>query len=269
MTVLIIGRAVQGLGGGGLMILSQAIIADVVPARQRGKYMGVMGGVFALASVAGPLLGGFFTEGIGWRWAFWMNLPLGALAIVAAVFSLHLPRHDRERPEHRRRRHHAAGRRLRGAGAHLGVGRHDVRLDLAGHPRPHRPHPRRRGRLRVRREPRRRAGHAAAHVPRAQLRPRHRRGPHHRRRDVRGAGLHADLPADGHRLRRHQGRPADDPDDGRPAGHLDGLRADGQPHRSLQGAADRRHPRHRPRARPAVDDDAPAPRSWSPAPTSR
>ncbi|CAN5168095.1 MDR family MFS transporter [soil metagenome] len=98
MTVLIIGRAVQGLGGGGLMILSQAIIADVVPARQRGKYMGIMGGVFALASVAGPLLGGFFTEGIGWRWAFWMNLPLGALAIVAAVFSLHLPHHDRQRP---------------------------------------------------------------------------------------------------------------------------------------------------------------------------
>ena len=99
MTVLIIGRAVQGLGGGGLMILSQAIIADIVPARQRGKYMGVMGGVFALSSVAGPLLGGFFTEGIGWRWAFWMNLPLGVLAIVAAVFFLHLPAHDRTRPK--------------------------------------------------------------------------------------------------------------------------------------------------------------------------
>jgi len=98
MTVLIIGRAVQGLGGGGLMILSQAIIADIVPARQRGKYMGIMGGVFALSSVAGPLLGGFFTEGIGWRWAFWMNLPLGALAITAAVFFLHLPEHDRSRP---------------------------------------------------------------------------------------------------------------------------------------------------------------------------
>ncbi|MFW6188105.1 MAG: MFS transporter, partial [Actinomycetota bacterium] len=69
--VLILARVFQGLGGGGLMILSQATIADVVPARERGKYMGVMGGVFALASVAGPLLGGFFTEGPGWRWAFW------------------------------------------------------------------------------------------------------------------------------------------------------------------------------------------------------
>jgi len=99
MTWLIIGRAVQGLGGGGLMILSQAIIADVVPARERGKYMGIMGGVFALSSVAGPLLGGWFTEGIGWRWAFWMNIPLGALAIVTAVFFLRLPKVDHAKPK--------------------------------------------------------------------------------------------------------------------------------------------------------------------------
>lgn len=92
MAWLIIGRAIQGLGGGGLMILSQAIIADVVPARERGKYMGIMGGVFALSSVAGPLLGGWFTEGIGWRWAFWMNIPLGILAIASAAFFLRLPK---------------------------------------------------------------------------------------------------------------------------------------------------------------------------------
>ncbi|QAV69903.1 DHA2 family efflux MFS transporter permease subunit [Salinibacterium sp. UTAS2018] len=98
MTWLIVGRAVQGLGGGGLMILSQAIIADVVPARERGRYMGAIGGVFALASVAGPLLGGWFTESIGWRWAFWMNLPLGALAIFAAVMLLKLPKNTRGKP---------------------------------------------------------------------------------------------------------------------------------------------------------------------------
>jgi EmrB/QacA subfamily drug resistance transporter len=92
MPQLILGRSIQGLGGGGLMILAQAIIADVVPARERGRYMGVMGGVFALSSIGGPLLGGWFTDGIGWRWAFWMNLPLGALAIVAAVAFLHPPR---------------------------------------------------------------------------------------------------------------------------------------------------------------------------------
>ncbi|MGO4105258.1 DHA2 family efflux MFS transporter permease subunit [Leifsonia sp. YAF41] len=98
MTWLITGRAIQGLGGGGLMILSQAIIADVVPARERGKYMGIMGGVFALSSVAGPLLGGWFTEGIGWRWAFWMNIPLGILAIASAIVFLKLPKYEHAKP---------------------------------------------------------------------------------------------------------------------------------------------------------------------------
>lgn len=98
MTWLIIGRAIQGIGGGGLMILAQAIIADIIPARERGKYMGIMGGVFALSSVAGPLLGGWFTEGIGWRWAFWMNIPLGILAITSAAVFLRLPKNVNKKP---------------------------------------------------------------------------------------------------------------------------------------------------------------------------
>ncbi|GGF16791.1 MFS transporter [Subtercola lobariae] len=98
MGQLIAGRAIQGLGGGGLMILAQAIIADVVPARERGKYMGIMGGVFALSSVAGPLLGGWFTEGPGWRWGFWMNIPLGILAILSAVIFLKLPKNSQGKP---------------------------------------------------------------------------------------------------------------------------------------------------------------------------
>ncbi len=92
MTSLIIGRAIQGLGGGGLMVLSQAAIADVVPARERGRYMGILGAVFAVSSVAGPLLGGWFTEGPGWRWTFWINVPLGVLAFAAVLFLLHIPR---------------------------------------------------------------------------------------------------------------------------------------------------------------------------------
>lgn len=100
MELLIAARAVQGIGGGGLMILSQAAIADVIPARERGKYMGIMGATFAVSSVAGPLLGGWFTEGPGWRWAFWINLPLGVLSIVATMLFLRKPvRALQERPK--------------------------------------------------------------------------------------------------------------------------------------------------------------------------
>jgi EmrB/QacA subfamily drug resistance transporter len=98
MATLIAGRAVQGLGGGGLMILAQAIIADVVPPRQRGKYMGVMGAVFGISTVLGPILGGWFTDGIGWRWAFWFNLPLGLLAIGMAATFLKMPQQEMKRP---------------------------------------------------------------------------------------------------------------------------------------------------------------------------
>ena len=97
MPELLVGRVIQGLGGGGLMILSQAIIADVVPARERGRYMGVMGGVFAFATLAGPLLGGWFTESIGWRWVMWFNLPLGAIAIASVMIFLRIPKRPRTR----------------------------------------------------------------------------------------------------------------------------------------------------------------------------
>ena len=95
---LVIWRGVQGLGGGGLIILSQAIIADIVPAKERGKYMGPMGALFGVSAVAGPLLGGLFTDHADWRWCFWINIPIGIAALITAWFTLKLPSHRSNRP---------------------------------------------------------------------------------------------------------------------------------------------------------------------------
>jgi EmrB/QacA subfamily drug resistance transporter len=91
-------RALQGAGAGGLMVGAQAIIADIVPPRERGRYMGLIGSVFAVASVAGPLLGGFLVDSLSWRWVFYVNLPVGAAAVLIVVTRLHL-----HTPTHRHR----------------------------------------------------------------------------------------------------------------------------------------------------------------------
>jgi EmrB/QacA subfamily drug resistance transporter len=92
MPQLIAFRALQGLGGGGLMVLSMAIVGDLVPPRERGRYQGLFGAVFGATSVLGPLLGGLLTEHLSWRWVFYVNLPVGVVALAVIAGALRIPR---------------------------------------------------------------------------------------------------------------------------------------------------------------------------------
>ena len=99
MTGLILFRGLQGLGAGGLMVLAQTAIADLVPPRQRGRYQGLFTGVFALCSVTGPVLGGVITDALSWRWIFYVNLPVGMVALSLILVAL--PRSERPQIAHR------------------------------------------------------------------------------------------------------------------------------------------------------------------------
>jgi EmrB/QacA subfamily drug resistance transporter len=97
MPMLIGARAVQGVGAGGVMALTMTIIGDILSPRERGRYQGYLGAVFALSSVAGPLIGGFLVDNLDWRWVFFVNLPIGIVALLVTRRVLRLPRHRTER----------------------------------------------------------------------------------------------------------------------------------------------------------------------------
>ena len=95
LPMLVLFRGIQGLGAGGLISMTFAIMGDVIPPRERGRYTGYLGSVFAVTSVVGPLLGGFLTDHVSWRWIFYVNVPVGAVALVVTAKALRLPKPER------------------------------------------------------------------------------------------------------------------------------------------------------------------------------
>ena len=249
MTELIVFRAIQGLGGGGLMVSAQAAIGDVVAPSQRGRYSGLFGAVFGVSSVAGPLIGGFLTTHVSWRAIFYVNLPLGALALVVLAITL---------PSATERRKHEidyAGTALLALGLSalilattlggntfdwaspeiVGMGLVCVRLaDRSG----------------LRRAARGRADPAAVAVSQPRVRGLRGGQPRRRLRALRLADLPAALPAGRARAEPDGVGAAADPGDGRAADLLDRVGPGHLAHGPLQGVADRRH-RGR-RARPVA-----------------
>src|SRR6478752_7628440 len=88
MTMLVASRALQGIGGGAIMVTAMAVIGEVIPLRERGRYQGALGAVFGVTTVIGPLLGGFFTDHLTWRWAFWINIPVAVVVFIVAITAI-------------------------------------------------------------------------------------------------------------------------------------------------------------------------------------
>src|SRR5262245_27582805 len=88
MTMLVASRALQGIGGGAVMVTATAVIGEIIPLRERGRYQGALGAVFGITTVVGPLLGGFFTDHLSWRWAFWINVPVAVVVFLVAAATI-------------------------------------------------------------------------------------------------------------------------------------------------------------------------------------
>ena len=88
MTMLVASRALQGIGGGAIMVTAMAVIGEVIPLRERGRYQGALGAVFGVTTVIGPLLGGFFTDHLTWRWAFWINIPVAIVVLIVGAVAI-------------------------------------------------------------------------------------------------------------------------------------------------------------------------------------
>ena len=251
MTQLVMFRGIQGIGGGGLMAMAFATIADVVPPRERGRYTGYLGSVFAFSSVVGPFIGGYFVDNLSWRWVFYINLPVGiaALFITSAVLKLPVVRR-----EHRIDWVGAAVLIVGvtafllglvwGGAKYAWASPTIVGLFASAARLPRHLHP-----VGV-------PGGGAAAPPAAVLRPGVHRGvgprPPRRRGDVRRHRLPSPLPPGGHRRQRHQLRPAAPPAHGGPHEHVDHLGPHHHPDRPLPSVAHRRHGHRQPRHVPAL-----------------